>query len=166
VDENRSLDHYNILTGLMERRGYEHYEISNFALPGGISKHNSGYWRGEKYLGFGPSAHSYNGSTRKWNMSKNSSYIRGIAKGHKVYDEEFLNDISRLHDYLMTSMRTMWGIDLNYLRNEWGQTSYRHVLDKAEPFMQSGKILNVEGKMMLTREGMFIADYIIGELFM
>jgi oxygen-independent coproporphyrinogen-3 oxidase len=166
VDENRSLEHFYILTDRMETHGYEHYEISNFALPGGISKHNSAYWKGEKYLGVGPSAHSYNGQVRRWNMSKNSSYIRGIMKGYNVYDEEYLDNVNRLHDYLMTSLRTMWGADLKYIKTEWGTEYFNHVMKKAGPFIRSGKILNVEGKFILTREGMFIADHIIGELFL
>lgn len=166
VNENKSLDHYNILTELMENKGYEHYEISNFALPGAISKHNSAYWKGEKYLGVGPSAHSYNGQSRRWNISKNTSYIRGIMNEQKVYDEEILDEVSHLHDYLLTSLRTMWGADLLYLKHKWGAEYYDHVLQKAQSYIQTGKVLNIEGKLMLTSEGMFIADHIISELFL
>lgn len=166
VNETRSLEHYMLLTEFMEKMGYEHYEISNFALPGRISKHNSGYWKGIKYLGVGPSAHSYDGHVRRWNMSKNSSYIRGIQEGSRIYDEEHLDPVSRLHEYLMTSLRTMWGTDLNYLKNEWGEDYYDHVMVRAEPFILSGRIMNVAGKLILTREGMFIADHIIAELFL
>jgi len=166
VDENRSFDHFVLLKEKMKSRGYEHYEISNFALPGKISRHNSAYWKGEKYLGVGPSAHSYNGKTRRWNISKNSSYIRGINNKEKIYDEEVLNTESRMHDYLMTSLRTMWGADLIYLEKEWGGEYYNHVLHKVAPFIQSGKVLNIENKLILTKEKMFIADHIIAELFL
>lgn len=166
VDEDRSLDHYEILCNMTDAKGYDHYEISNFAFPGSISKHNSAYWRGKKYLGVGPSAHSYNGQTRRWNMAKNSSYIRGIFNGNKVYDEESLNEMSKLHDYIMTSMRTMWGADLKFIRNEWGEEHFNHVCLKAEPFIKTGKILIAGDKLIPTRGGMFIVDHIIGELFL
>lgn len=165
MNENSSMDHFKILTERMEREGYEHYEISNFALPGCISQHNSAYWKGEKYLGVGPSAHSYNGEVRRWNMSRNSSYIRGISNKQRVYEDEILDKESSMHDYLMTSLRTMWGTDLKHLKNKWGEEYYEHVLLRAKPFIQTGKLLNDEGKLILSREGMFIADHIISALF-
>jgi oxygen-independent coproporphyrinogen-3 oxidase len=166
VDEQLSLVHYRLLTDRMEGQGYEHYEISNFARQGSFSRHNSSYWKGEKYLGVGPSAHSYNGQSRRWNMSRNTSYIRGIQKGMRVYDEELLTPITRFHDYLMTGLRTMWGIDLMYVKSEWGDEHYKRILNKSESFIRAGNMLEAEGKLILTRDGMFIADHIIGELFL
>ena len=163
--ESTSIDQYKLLTLSMENGGYEHYEISNFALHGKISRHNSAYWKGEKYLGVGPSAHSYNGQSRRWNISKNASYIRGIANHQKVYEEEFLDAKSQLHDYLLTSLRTKWGADLTIILNEWGRKNHDHILANAEPYIYSGKMLNVQGKLILSGEGMFIADHIISELF-
>lgn len=166
LDENKSLDHYNILIERMRSKGYQHYEISNFALAGCISRHNSAYWKAGKYLGFGPSAHSFNGSTRRWNISGNASYINGISKGIRVSEEELLDANARFHDYLLTSLRTMWGVDTEHIRNEWGEDYYGHILKQAAPYVKSGKILNIKGKLILTSEGMFLADHIIRELFL
>jgi oxygen-independent coproporphyrinogen-3 oxidase len=166
VDENRSLEHFRILLDRMEDRGYQHYEISNFALPGFLSRHNSAYWKSEKYLGIGPSAHSYNGRARQWNMAKNSSYIRGIMAGEEVGEQEVLNEKTRLNEYLMTSLRTMWGTDTEYIGREWGKDSRRQVLDQAKPFIQGNRIINKGNILVLSREGMFIADHIISKLFL
>ncbi|MFC2111841.1 radical SAM family heme chaperone HemW [Bacteroidota bacterium] len=165
VDENRSYDHYSLLVEIMETSGYEHYEISNFALPGYFSKHNSAYWKGEKYLGIGPSAHSYNGLGRRWNIAKNASYIRGIKEGNSIYKGEFLEKKDRFHDYLMTSLRTSWGVDMLYLRKEWGDEYCEHILKQSVPYVQNGKIVLSGDKLILSTEGMFIADHILREMF-
>jgi len=166
VDEDTSIEHFNILVEGMEDKGYLHYEISNFALPGLISRHNAGYWKGEKYLGVGPSAHSFDGRTRRWNMSKNSSYIKGMEKGNIVYEKEILDNKTRLHDYLITSLRTMWGIDMDYLREEWGTEYHEHINKQSVPYINRGKIRKANGKLFLTREGMLIVDHIIQEIFL
>jgi putative oxygen-independent coproporphyrinogen III oxidase len=165
ADENRSFDHYTILTEKMDLGGYQHYEISNFARPGRISKHNSGYWKGEKYLGVGPSAHSYNGRNRRWNISKNASYIKGTLKGLPVYEEESLQEKDRYHDYILTSLRTVWGLDLKYLEKEWGKEYCEHIMLRSAPYIKSGKISSIDDKLILSREGMFIADHIMKDLF-
>lgn len=166
VDENISLEQYKHLTERMSESGYQHYEISNFALPGSISRHNSGYWSGEKYLGAGPSAHSFNGRSRRWNMPKNYSYVKGVEAGTKIYEEETLDDAMRFHEYLMTSLRTVRGIDTEFIAREWGQQYSRHVRERAMAYVKTGKLSVENGKMVLTREGMFIADHIIRELFL
>jgi len=165
VDEDISIEHFKILVECMEKNGYLHYEISNFALPGLISRHNTGYWKGKKYLGVGPSAHSFNGRTRRWNMSKNSSYMKGMDKGTDVYEEEILDNKTRLHDYLVTSLRTMWGTDMDYIRKEWGIEYHEHIYNHSAPYIKRGKIRDANGKLFLTRDGMLIADHIIQEIF-
>ena len=166
LDENTSLAHYTLLAEHMEARGFQHYEISNFALPGFISKHNSAYWKGRKYIGIGPSAHSFNGLVRRWNVAGNESYIRGIRNNIKVYDEELLDEKARYHDYLITSLRTMWGIDIDYLRKEWTAVYYEHILKQLPRFVKNGKISENNERLVLTREGMLIADHIIKELML
>jgi oxygen-independent coproporphyrinogen-3 oxidase len=166
VDEDMSLEHFKILAGCMEKRGYQHYEISNFALPGFISRHNAGYWKGVNYLGAGPSAHSYNGRIRRWNMPKNYSYIKGMEKGTGVYEEEILDRKTRFHDYLITSLRTMWGIDLDHVRKEWGNEYHEHVYRHSVPYINRGKIRDENGRLILTLEGMFIADHILQGIFL
>ena len=166
ADENLSMDHFRILLEQMEDQGYQHYEISNFALPGYISRHNSAYWKGENYLGIGPSAHSYNGRIRRWNMAMNSSYIRGIMEGRVVFEEEIIDEKTRFHEYLMTSFRTMWGSDLEYIRQQWGSGYSGHVLRQAAAYIKEGKIHKDGEKLILTREGMFIADHITRDMFL
>ena len=110
-----------MLTDEMEQAGYEHYEISNFAKPGFRSKHNSSYWSGESYYGFGPAAHSFDGNKRRWNISNNSLYIRSVENGVIPFEEETLTEIQRLNEYIMTSLRTMEGLDLAYVSKVFGE---------------------------------------------
>jgi oxygen-independent coproporphyrinogen-3 oxidase len=164
--ENKSQEQFYTLIGRLQVKGYSHYEISNFALPGYISGHNSGYWLGKKYLGVGPSAHSFNGRIRRWNIAKNASYIKSIKKGLCYFDQEDLNEVSRFHEYLMTSLRTMWGADLQYVLARFGESFKAHCLLRAWPFLQSGRMKLEDQKLTLSQEGMFIADHIIGDLFL
>jgi oxygen-independent coproporphyrinogen-3 oxidase len=165
-DELTSQDQYELLVDKLNQNGYLHYEISNFALPGYISRHNSAYWNGKKYLGVGPSAHSFNGEIRSWNIAKNTSYINFVHKGSVYYEMEKLDHTSRFHDYLMTSLRTMWGADLAYILREFGQMYKAHCLQMAKPYLQSGRMEKNGDKLILSRDGMFIADHIIAKLFM
>jgi oxygen-independent coproporphyrinogen-3 oxidase len=166
LEEKKSQEQFQVLIDKLQRQKYTHYEISNFALPGRISRHNSAYWLGKKYLGVGPSAHSYNGKIRRWNMAKNASYIRSINQGLGCYEQENVNQVSRFHEYLMTSLRTMWGADLQFIRVQFGQKFKDHCLQRARPFLQSGRMRWEDQKLTLSPEGMFIADHIIGDLFM
>ena len=151
---------------MLEDAGYEHYEISNFARPGQRSKHNSAYWEGKKYLGAGPSAHSYNKLTRRWNLSANTSYIKGVMSGLPVYEEETIDKKTRFHDYLLTSLRTSRGLDLRFVENEWGSEWKAHIMKKAEPFINSGKLFISEDMLSPDRQGMLISDHIIRDLFL
>ncbi len=165
IMEIHSTEQFSVLTDKMEKSGYQHYEISNFALPGRLSKHNSAYWKGEKYLGVGPSAHSYNGISRRWNLPRNTSYIKEIGRGGRIFEEEILGEREHFHDYLMTSLRTMWGLDMEFVRKSWGEKYYKHLLKQSDPFIKTKKIRKRENKLILTSKGMFIADHIIRELF-
>lgn len=165
-DEQKSLEQYKLMVEKLEDKGYEHYEISNFARPGFISRHNSAYWRGKKYLGAGPSAHSFNGSMRRWNIAKNTSYINFVNKGSVYHEQEELDESSRFHDYLVTSLRTTWGADLEYIHREYGQAYARHCLHQAKPFLQSGRMIKDGPKLNLSKDGMFIADHIIAAMFL
>jgi oxygen-independent coproporphyrinogen-3 oxidase len=165
-DEKSSLDQYKLLVDKLQQNGYQHYEISNFALPGYISMHNSAYWSGKKYLGAGPSAHSFNGTTRRWNIAKNTSYINLVNEGSEYCEMEELDKTSRFHDYLMTSLRTMWGADMEHILREFGQTYKEHCLRQAKPYLQSGRMKKDENKLILSKNGLFIADHIIAALFL
>jgi oxygen-independent coproporphyrinogen-3 oxidase len=145
--------------------GYEHYEISNFALEGCRSRHNSAYWQGTPYLGIGPSAHSYDGHDRRWNVANNAAYIRSIEEGRIPFQEESLTDAQRLNEYVMTSLRTIEGMDLQLVGNKWGDIEVQRILREAAPYLISGKLAHNGNVMQLTREGKLFADGIASDLF-
>jgi oxygen-independent coproporphyrinogen-3 oxidase len=165
-DEKDSQDHYNLLVDKLQQSGYQHYEISNFAQPGYISRHNSAYWNDKKYLGAGPSAHSFNRRVRRWNIAKNTSYINFVKQGSVYHEQEELDNNTRFNEYLMTSLRTMWGIDLEYILQAFGHSYKEHCLLQAKSFLQSGKMNRNANKLVLSKEGMFIADHIIEAMFL
>jgi oxygen-independent coproporphyrinogen-3 oxidase len=148
-----------LLMDWMEKAGYEHYEISNFALPGMRSRHNSSYWQGAAYLGLGASAHSFNGRERQWNVANNALYIKSLNEGIVPFEKEVLTDTQRLNEYIMTSLRTVEGLDLSYVKREFGAE-----IDSA-PFIKDGRLLKRDDRLVLTREGKLFADGIAAELF-
>jgi len=165
VDENLSLSHYNILSRLMQQHGYEHYEISNFCLPGAYSKHNTAYWQGKPYLGLGPSAHSYNGFSRCWNVANLARYIETTALGNVESEQELLTSVTQLNEYIMTSLRTIWGCDLVAVKRKFGEQTAENLLLDALPFIESKQMAYKEGKLVLTPEGRLFADGISAQLF-
>ncbi len=165
VNENLSLSHYEILTRMMQANGYEHYEVSNFCLPGAYSRHNTAYWQGKSYLGIGPSAHSYNGCSRSWNVANISNYILSVASGMVESGTEILSPITRLNEYIMTTLRTMWGCNLDVFKQEFGQAMAENLLADAQHFIASGKMIYTENALKLTPEGILFADGIAADLF-
>lgn len=165
VNENLSLSHYEILTRMMQANGYEHYEVSNFCLPGAYSRHNTAYWQGKSYLGIGPSAHSYNGCSRSWNVANISNYILSVASGMVESETEILSPITRLNEYIMTTLRTMWGCNLDVFKQEFGQAMAENLLADAQHFIASGKMIYTENALKLTPEGILFADGIAADLF-
>jgi oxygen-independent coproporphyrinogen-3 oxidase len=161
IDPDKQSEQFLLLMQWMEEAGYEHYEISNFAKPGFISKHNSSYWRGKKYLGIGPSAHSFDGASRQWNISNNNIYIDSIEKGIIPYEKEILTPIQKLNEYIMTSLRTMEGLDLDQVEDIIGH-QLRTVSRK---FIERGLMDEERGHLKLTKEGKLLADGIASELF-
>lgn len=154
-----------LLMELLTTSGYEHYEISNFSKPNFHSRHNSSYWRQKKYLGVGPSAHSYNVNSRQFNISNNSLYIQSIAQGKIPSQIEILSQADKINDYLLTSLRTEWGCDLTYLQNELGYDLLNVSKKEVEVFL-SHKFLELDGStLLLTRKGKFLADKIAADLF-
>jgi putative oxygen-independent coproporphyrinogen III oxidase len=165
VDENLSLSHYNILNRMMQEHGYEHYEISNFCLPGAYSRHNTAYWQGKFYLGLGPSAHSYNGISRCWNVANLAKYIETVTAGEVESEQEFLSPVTQLNEYIMTSLRTMWGCNLVEIKRKYGTESAESLLLDALKFIESKQMIYKEGKLVLTPEGRLFADGISAQLF-
>ncbi len=165
INEQDSMRQFSKLCEKMKIAGYVHYEISNFAIDGFYSRHNSGYWKQVPYLGIGPSAHSYNGKTRQWNIPRNMSYIKGINNNEDFYETEVLDQTARYHDYVMTTIRTIWGTDERYILKEFGQHFHDHFIKYAARFVSSGDLVLKNGICYLTEKGMLISDFIIKELF-
>ncbi|MBI9034565.1 MAG: radical SAM family heme chaperone HemW [Bacteroidales bacterium] len=165
VDEEQAIAQFEYLLEQMEAKGYQHYEISNFSKPGMHSRHNTAYWFGEKYLGLGPSAHSFDGNSRQWNVSNTSSYISNILKGDLIFEKEELSEDLRYNEYVMTSLRTMWGIDLDYLEVNFGATRFGYCLKVARRYHDEQKIDFCNQKICLTKKGKLFADQIAAEMF-
>jgi len=161
IDPDKQSEQFLLLMQWMEEEGYEHYEISNFAKPGRRSRHNSSYWEGKKYLGIGPSAHSFNGSSRQWNIANNNIYIDSIKKEVIPYEQEILSRTQQINEYIMTSLRTIEGLDLNRIDD-----AKRHGLWLAsQKFIERGFIVEEKDHLKLTKEGKLLADGIAAELF-
>jgi oxygen-independent coproporphyrinogen-3 oxidase len=154
-----------MMTDYLTSNGYEHYEISNLAQPGRRSIHNSSYWKGEKYLGLGPSAHSYNGSSRQWNVANNPLYIQSLNKNEVPYEMETLTAEQKMNEYIMTSLRTMEGTDLKHVEQEFGEAFRAELQKKAQRHISLEHIIDCQGRLILTREGKLFADGIAAELF-
>ena len=165
VDPERQAEQFVVLMNKMEQAGYEHYEISNFSKPGMRSKHNSSYWQGKKYFGFGPAAHSYDGETRKWNISNNALYIQSLKKNLIPFEEETLTIIQSLNEYIMTSLRTMEGVDLEKISSVFGENHVNQLLVSSQKFIQSEKIIQKNNSLVLTKDGKLFADGIAADLF-
>ena len=165
VSDELALEQFEYLMSKLNDMGYEQYEISNFAKAGFISKHNSAYWLDEKYLGIGPSAHSYNLVTRDWNISNNARYIKAMKLGEKFSESEIITPTIRCHDYLLTRLRTKWGINLNEL--QYIGADRLSVLKKKTSYYLKENLLeiNTQGNLILTIEGKFKADGITASLF-
>lgn len=165
VDEEETIRHYNILINRTKEHGFEHYEISNFAKEGCMSKHNSIYWNDEKYLGLGASAHSYDGQSRQWNVSNLTKYISTDFDSDSYYEKEILTTDDRYNEYVMTSLRTSWGCDIEKISSDYGDAYAEHFLKNIKKHLNSEIILRKGNNFILTDEGMLFADGIAAEVF-
>lgn len=165
MEEDQSAQQFELVMDLLIKNGYQHYEISNYCLPGFQSKHNTSYWKGKKYLGLGPSAHSYDGATRQFNISNNHLYIKSIEKGIVPFEREELTNENKINEYLFTSLRTEWGCNLNYLKE---QLDYDLVVQN-KPYLNQLLASNLielrSDTITLTRAGKLLADRISSDLF-
>ena len=164
AEEELSLTLFKTLIERLTKAGYQHYEISNFCLPGLHSRHNSSYWTGKKYLGCGPSAHSFDGTSRQWNVSSLEQYLKGIHTGQLDFEIEDLDLYTRYNDFVITSIRTCWGMPLSQLRTNYGETLYNYCLRMAKPHIRQGVLEIKEDTLKLTSEGIFISDGIMSDL--
>lgn len=164
MDDEQSAQHFLTLTSQLQNAGFEHYEISNFAKDAQYSMHNTNYWKGVKYLGIGPSAHSFDGCTRQWNIANNAHYITALSKGEIPAEKEILTNRERVNEYIMTSLRTMWGIQISKLEKEFSHV-YPEIIKYTQQFIDKGWVNKTEKSICLTTEGKLYADYISSELF-
>ena len=164
ADEDLSVSLFSTLIEQLSEAGYQHYEISNFSLPGLHSRHNSSYWTGKKYLGCGPSAHSFNGVSRQWNVASLESYIKGVEEGELDVEVEELDLYTRYNDFVLTSIRTAWGMPLSKLRSDFGEELYRYCMRMAKPHLEQGVLEIGEDVLRLTRKGIFVSDGIMSDL--
>ena len=164
ADEDLSVTLFKTLIEELTHAGYEHYEISNFCLPGLHSRHNSSYWTGKKYLGCGPSAHSFNETSRQWNVASLNKYIQSIQQGELDYEIEELDIYTRYNDFVITTIRTHWGMSLSHLRSTYGENLYQYCLRMAKPHLEQGVLEIKEDTLKLTKEGIFISDGIMSDL--
>lgn len=164
VDEESSVGFFSTLMDTLGTAGYEHYEISNFCKPGMYSRHNTSYWQGIPYLGCGPSAHSFNTESREWNVASLDEYMQSIAEGHRSSEIEVLNKATRYNEYIMTSLRTMWGVSTEEVEQKFGAKLRQYCMDMAAPHLKGGKLEMQNHRLRLTREGIFVSDGILSDL--
>ncbi|WP_452227439.1 radical SAM family heme chaperone HemW [Lacinutrix cladophorae] len=174
MDEDLALQHFNCLVAETQKQGFIHYEISNFGKPNYFSKHNTSYWEGKKYLGIGPSAHSFHQTQRSWNVSNNSKYIEAIQNNMLPNTIEELSVSDRYNEYVMTRLRTIWGVSLQKVENDFGTEYKKHLLQTSQKYIAEGLVnitsdpseLVEESFLKTTQKGKFLVDGIASELFM
>lgn len=165
VDAAHQANHFQILQEKIDVAGFEQYEISNFSLPGKRSKHNSNYWSGKHYLGLGPSAHSFNGLSRQWNISNNALYIQSLSRGNIPFELENLTLTQQINEYIMTALRTIEGIQANKINAIAGKQIFDEILLDAIPYIKEGLINLQNDRICLSPNGKFMADGIAANLF-
>ena len=164
VEEDLSVEMFSTMIDTLSLAGFEHYEISNFAKNKLYSKHNSSYWLGKKYLGLGPAAHSFDGQNRAWNIPSISKYTEGINLRKLPLDIEYLDKNTRYNDFILTGMRTMWGVNLKELESLFGSQRKEYCLKNVRKYVNQGFVSQSDDKLKLTREGIFISDGIMSDL--
>lgn len=168
IDEQLAKEHFDILVKETEKNDFVQYEISNFGKPNFFSKHNASYWQGKSYLGAGPSAHSFNGKERSWNVSNNAKYIKSISNKILPSEIEILSTNNQFNEYIMTGLRTVWGVSLDKVEVDFGVEFKEKLLDIAKKFIDQGLLIkqNKDSILKTTQKGKFLVDGIASELFM
>lgn len=175
VEEETALEHFKILVLETEKQGFIQYEISNFGKPNYFSKHNTSYWQSKSYLGIGPSAHSFRGNQRSWNISNNVQYMKAIQQNELPSTREILSDKDRFNEYIMTGIRTIWGVSLDEIEQAFGTSAKDYLLKNAQNFIDQGLLeivtsneyeSNYVEKLKVTSKGKFLVDGIASDLFM
>ncbi|MFW6246136.1 MAG: radical SAM family heme chaperone HemW [Tangfeifania sp.] len=164
LSEQQSVEQFNVLIDKCREAGFEQYEISNFARNQEYSKHNTAYWTGQIYLGLGPSAHSFNGLVRTWNVAHVESYIKAIEKGSSFFQQEVLSETDRYNEYILTHIRTKWGVSADYIQENFCEEKAALFRKEIEKYLQNNKLKIQNGNFVLTREGLFVSDDIMANL--
>ncbi|WP_047788572.1 radical SAM family heme chaperone HemW [Tenacibaculum mesophilum] len=165
VDETVAKEHFDVLVAETTKNGFVHYEISNFGKPNYFSKHNTSYWLGKKYIGIGPSAHSFNKTHRSWNVANNAKYIKAIQEGKLPLEQEKLTKKDQFNEYLMTGLRTIWGVSVEKIEEDFGEEFRKKLLKNAEKFIQQELLVITNEVLKTTEKGKFLADGLASELF-
>lgn len=165
VEEAVAKEHFDILVAETAKNGFVHYEISNFGKPNYFSKHNTSYWLGKKYIGIGPSAHSFNKTHRSWNVANNAKYIKAIQEGKLPLEQEKLTKKDQFNEYLMTGLRTIWGVSLEKIEEDFGEEFRKNLLKNTEKFINQGLLVITNEVLKTTEKGKFLADGLASELF-
>ncbi|RDY57869.1 radical SAM family heme chaperone HemW [Flagellimonas nanhaiensis] len=166
VDERQAQEQFYILADKLEKEGFVNYEISNFGKPGFFSKNNSSYWQGKKYLGIGPSAHSFDGEQRSWNVRNNTKYIKALEKDELPNEVETLSKMDRYNEYVMTGLRTIWGVSLEKIKTDFGDNYLEYLNQQSKKYLDTNLLVAEDGKLLATKKGKFLADGIASDLFM
>lgn len=166
VDDEQAERQFHLLTKELQQHGFDHYEFSNHGKPGYFSQNNIGYWTGKPYLGIGPAAHSFNIDYRSWNISNNVKYIKAIKNGEREYQGEKLNKVDQYNEYIMTRLRTKWGIDMNEVEEKFGVNYTNNLIDECAELIDEGVINIDKNKIYVTSRGKFLSDGIASRLFL
>lgn len=166
VDDGQAQEQFHILVDVLEEKGFVNYEISNFGKPGYFSQNNTAYWQGKKYLGIGPSAHSYDGLSRAWNIRNNSIYIKQIQQGILPSERETLTMTDHYNEYVMTGLRTIWGVSKEKIAKEFGRDYVNYLEQQSEKFIEQQLLFWEDGILRTTQQGKFLADGIAADLFL
>ena len=165
-DDEVAQEHFQILVDKLSENGFIHYELSNFGKENYFSKNNSSYWLGKKYIGIGPSAHSYDGKNRGWNVSNNSLYIKSIQENKLPIEIETLTKTDRYNEYIMTGLRTIWGVSFERIEQEFGKTYLDYLNQQAAKFIEDHLLFVDDNILRTTKKGKFLSDGIASDLFL
>jgi oxygen-independent coproporphyrinogen-3 oxidase len=164
IDETRSVEQFEMLINAAREHGFIQYEISNFCMPGYYSKHNTSYWQQTEYIGLGPSAHSYNVTSRQWNVANLDEYLKSIDRDSIPCETEKLSVNDQFNDYVITSLRTMWGIDLSYVEKEFGEKYLQHLQKTSDKYLRNQQLQIDNNHLKIKHDGIFISDTIMSDL--
>jgi len=165
IDEGLALEHFKILVAETKQQNFVHYEISNFGKEGFFSKHNTAYWQGKSYLGIGPSAHSFNGKQRSWNISNNTKYIKAIQENSIPQEIEKLSKNDLFNETIMIGLRTIWGVSITEITEKFGKEKFEYLQEKSKKYIANGTLTIQKNKLLATQKGQFLIDGIAADLF-